>query len=89
MNATRKSMLFREVNERIAELLARTWPTAPGDFLCECGAERCMRRVTLTLPEYEAASRRGGALLAPGCARGVRRSYGERRGASGRLAAST
>ena len=68
MNAARKSMLFREVNERIAELLARAWQTAPGDFLCECGREACTRRVTLTLPEYEAIGREGGAVRTAECA---------------------
>jgi hypothetical protein len=83
VNATRKAMLFREVNERIAELLARAWPSAPGDFLCECGDESCTRRVTLTLPEYEAIARGGGGVLAHGSVRPPSRP----RGVCGGLAA--
>ncbi len=87
MNALHTSMLFREVNERIAELLARAWPTVPGDFLCECGDADCTRRVTLSLPEYAAASRDGSAVLARDCTGASARPSGLRRGASGHLAA--
>lgn len=72
MSPMRKAMLFREVNERIADLLEQAWPTAPGDFLCECGRDGCLRRRTLGLGEYRALVARGGAVLAAGC--GVPRS---------------
>jgi hypothetical protein len=45
--------LFRQVNERIAEVnesLGRDERTA---FLCECGDDDCTAPVTLTLAEYE------------------------------------
>jgi hypothetical protein len=87
MEAGRKATLFREVNERIAELLERSWPTAPGDFLCECGGDGCRRRVTLPLADYRGLRQAGCALLAPECARGRNRPWRPAR--SGRLAAST
>ncbi len=42
--------LFREVNERIAEIT-----TYEGDveFLCECGDPTCTKPITMRLPEYE------------------------------------
>jgi hypothetical protein len=88
MDGERKSILFREVNDRIAELLERAWPSAPGDFLCECGADECARRVTLALPEYVTIRRRGGAVASLDCGRLRIRRWRERRGASGHLAAS-
>jgi len=87
MEAGRKAALFHEVNERIAELLARSWPSAPGDFLCECDRDGCYRCVTLSLHTYRAIRRRQGAVLTPECARARNRPW--RRGRSGHLAAST
>jgi len=87
MEAGRKAMLFREVNDRIAELLDRASPTAPGDFLCECGSDACSSRATLALPAYRSLRARGGVVLARSCARARNRPW--RRGRSGRLAAST
>ena len=69
MNGIRKSVLFREVNDRIAELLERAWPSAPGEFLCECGREDCKSRVELSIQEYRAVTVRGGTVLAPDCIR--------------------
>jgi hypothetical protein len=57
MEANRRSELFREVNDRIYELLATAEPDLPGEFLCECG-EDCNRRVEL-LPAAYAALRSG------------------------------
>lgn len=51
-------MLFREVNDRIYELLSSAEPDLPGEFLCECGRE-CGRRVEL-VPAAFAALRSGG-----------------------------
>jgi hypothetical protein len=65
MNPLLKSQLFQEVNERMAELLERAWPTAPGDFLCECGRRDCRCIVTMALAEYRALRELGGTVLAP------------------------
>lgn len=72
MDGRRRALLFREVNDRIGELVERAGWAAEGDFLCECGHEDCSRRVTLRLHEYEAVRRRGVAVLAAECG-GVRR----------------
>jgi hypothetical protein len=49
--------LFREVNERIAELGEKAEASLPDgmvDFLCECGAEGgCGQRVRVPLDAYE------------------------------------
>ena len=53
----RNEALFREVNERIAELgdSAQAWSEDGGvDFLCECGTEGgCGERVHMPLPVYD------------------------------------
>ena len=64
MDAGRRAMLFREVNDRIFELLDRAEPDLPGEFLCECGRE-CGRRVEL-LPAEFAQFRRGGRAIRAG-----------------------
>ena len=58
MEAARRTELFREVNDRIYELLASAEPDLPGEFLCECGQE-CGLRVEL-LPAAFAVLRSGG-----------------------------
>jgi hypothetical protein len=46
----RNEALFREVNERVRDLV----PSEGGiEFICECGSEECIERVTLTREEYE------------------------------------
>ena len=52
----RNEALFREVNERIAELgsRAQAWSPDGTDFLCECGEEGgCGRRVRVPIDVYE------------------------------------
>jgi hypothetical protein len=49
--------LFREVNERIAELKSPQIDAPSTEavrFLCECGDAECLAEVMLYLPEYEA-----------------------------------
>jgi hypothetical protein len=57
----RRIELFREVNDRIYELLVSTDPDLPGEFLCECG-EDCGRRVELLPAAFEALRSRGRAV---------------------------
>ena len=46
--------VFREVNERIAEITSRwEWEDKQG-FLCECAAGTCTHAIWLSRPEYEA-----------------------------------
>ena len=54
----RNEALFREVNERIAQLGERgqAWSPEGTDFMCECGEEGgCGQRVRVPLDVYERA----------------------------------
>jgi hypothetical protein len=57
--AARNQALFRDINERIAEITAKDhipkdelW-----DFLCECWNQDCMATISLSYDEYEAIRR--------------------------------
>jgi hypothetical protein len=69
MEASRRTELFREVNDRIYELLTSTDPDLPGEFLCECG-EDCGRRVELLPAAFEALRSGGRAVRSNDCGRG-------------------
>lgn len=46
--------VFREVNERIENLAQRfELQEEPLDLVCECGDADCVRRISMTRPEYE------------------------------------
>ena len=61
MSSGRRSRLFREVNDRIYELLESGDPDLPGEFLCECGRD-CGHRVRL-VPAAFATLRRTGEVV--------------------------
>ncbi len=69
MEARRRTELFREVNDRIYELLSSTDPDLPGEFLCECG-EDCNRRVELLPSTFEMLRSRSRVVRANECRRG-------------------
>ena len=48
--------LFREVNERIAEVTERVPEVdeSDADFYCECASRACLERIRLTVDEYRA-----------------------------------
>ena len=50
--------LFREVNERVAEVAANyievETTSDPVEFTCECGRADCAEPITMTVVEYEA-----------------------------------
>jgi hypothetical protein len=48
----RNETLFRSVNERVEEVV-QPGPNEEIDFLCECGDDSCVEKVTLTRREYE------------------------------------
>lgn len=50
---SRNEVLFRRVNERIAEIQSGQGIAGYFDFLCECGDKTCIGQVTLTVIEYE------------------------------------
>jgi hypothetical protein len=47
----RNQILFREVNERLREVLDES--VGATEFLCECSARDCTETVALQLSEYE------------------------------------
>lgn len=49
----RNESLFREVNERVAEVSAQMDGFGQIDFLCECADDTCKEAVTLSRAEYE------------------------------------
>lgn len=69
MESRRRSELFREVNDRIYELLVTAEPDLPGEFLCECGQE-CARRVDLLPAAFEALRSAGRSVRSQDCGRG-------------------
>lgn len=74
MGPGQRSRLFREVNDRIYELLASADPDLPGEFLCECGSD-CGQRVSLLPAAFATLRQRGGIVRSPVCdGSGIRRS---------------
>jgi len=47
----RNQVLFREVNERLREIVADS--PGPVEFLCECSKENCTMQIQLEILEYE------------------------------------
>lgn len=77
MSSGKRARLFREVNDRIYDLLSSAEPDLPGEFLCECGRD-CERRVVLLPAAFAALRRTGQAVMAEDCpAHGVRRGRRE------------
>jgi hypothetical protein len=70
----KNQILFREVNERIAEITA-SQSEAASEFLCECGEENCTSVIDLSLRDYQALrNREEFFIVAPGhCVEGVDR----------------
>jgi hypothetical protein len=63
MNPTQQMQrLFREVNERIAEILAEEHESA-AEFLCECGRPDCTNAIALDLSEYQTLRAQDGFFL--------------------------
>jgi hypothetical protein len=59
--------LFREVNDRIYELLSSAEPDLPGEFLCECGSD-CDHRAVLLPADFAALRRDGQSVRSDECA---------------------
>lgn len=49
----RNESLFREVNERIAEVNQTFHVEGRSEFLCECSREECRDPVSISIDEYE------------------------------------
>ena len=69
MTAGRKTTLFREVNERIEELLRSFGAAEEADFLCECPSADCMRRITLSRSAFDRARAAGAFVVSLECSR--------------------
>jgi hypothetical protein len=67
VDARRKTILFRQVNETIDELLHRFGADEQARFFCECGTALCARRLALSAAEFEAIRGRGAFVVAPEC----------------------
>ena len=58
--AARSQVMFREVNERIAELSGtQLEPIAMSLFICECSDDGCAESLEITPAEYEAVRAHG------------------------------
>jgi hypothetical protein len=76
MTPGQRSRLFREVNDRIYELLESADPDLSGEFLCECGSD-CGRRVQLLPATFATLRETGEAVRSADCrAPGVRELAG-------------
>ena len=53
----RNESLFREVNERVAELNQTFQIEGRSEFLCECSREECKEPVSISIDEYETIRR--------------------------------
>ncbi|HKO74385.1 MAG TPA: hypothetical protein VJU01_03650 [Gaiellaceae bacterium] len=53
----RNESLFREVNERIAEVNQTFHVEGRSEFLCECSREECKEPVSISIDEYEGIRR--------------------------------
>jgi hypothetical protein len=56
--AARNQLVFREVNERIAELNERN-ENGSGIFICECSDPACAEAIEMAADEYEAVREEG------------------------------
>ena len=65
MSPVQRSSLFREVNDRIYDLVAAD-PDLPAEFLCECGRD-CDRRVELFPAAFARLRETGGDVRSPDC----------------------
>lgn len=83
MSPGQRSRLFREVNDRIYDLLASAEPDLPGEFLCECGRE-CGHRVVLLPTAFVALRETGRVVRSPDCENRRLRLRPERLGPSRR-----
>lgn len=50
-DAVKAQAVFREINDRVAEL-SEHWDGPPSGFICECRRLDCAAAVTLSLEEY-------------------------------------
>jgi hypothetical protein len=66
MSPDQRSSLFREVNDRIYDLLEAADPDLTGEFLCECGQD-CGERVELLPAAFASLRETGREVRSPDC----------------------
>jgi hypothetical protein len=66
VSPSKRASLFREVNDRIYELLVSAEPDLPGEFLCECGSD-CDHRVQLLPAAFATLRQTGRIVRSPQC----------------------
>ena len=86
MSSNQRSRLFREVNDRIYDLLESSDPDLQGEFLCECGRE-CGRRVVLLPAEFASLRQSGRLVRSPDCRGGIFGLRGRRSTSAGGIPA--
>ena len=59
----RNELLFREVNEHIADIAATADASDQIEVLCECGDEACIATIVMRLGEYSEREGRLGLML--------------------------
>jgi hypothetical protein len=59
----RNQRIFRDVNERIAEITARLEEEGGAEFLCECGRDDCHATLALDLSDYKDLREQDGFFL--------------------------
>jgi hypothetical protein len=76
-----KQIVFREVNERIAEITAEQGESA-SQFVCECGGPDCVSTLQLSLGDYSGVRASGDFFIAASghCVEGVDRLVESRDG---------
>ena len=67
-----RQRVFREVNDRIAEITVNQ-EESKGGFLCECGQADCHAKIAVSLADYQALRSEGDFFIAaPGhCVEGI------------------
>jgi hypothetical protein len=66
VSSGQRSRLYREVNDRIYDLLEAGDSDLPGEFLCECGDD-CDQRVVLVPADFAALRAAGRFVQSPDC----------------------
>jgi hypothetical protein len=85
MSSGQRARLFREVNDRIYDLLESAEPDLPGEFLCECGSD-CEERVLLLPAAFASMRRSGEDVTSSACRDRDFRLCGQRETLSGSIA---
>jgi hypothetical protein len=62
----KNQILFRVLNENIANIAATLSGDEPFEFICECATSGCFERLSLSLPDYQHVRENGSHFLLAG-----------------------